>query len=76
MTTIGDMRVSGIKTNETERVSNCLKTAILIQDSMKREKLMEKVFLIGLVGKFMKESGLWDRSTAMALGKTNQVIAT
>jgi hypothetical protein len=76
MTTIGDMRASGKKTNETARVSKYLKMVTLIQDSMKRGKLMGKVFLIGLVGKFMKESGLWARSTAMALGKTNQVIAT
>lgn len=74
--TDANMRESGTTIWEMEEDSRGILITILISVSSKTEKRTEKVFIHGIMEKFMMESGIKDWSMAMASGEAYQETRT
>ena len=72
--TVEFMRVYGIMIRDMEEVTKSLQMEILIKENIVKEKLMEKVFLHGLMAKFMMVNGSKASKKDMEYGKEKTEI--
>jgi hypothetical protein len=69
------MKATGLMTKETKKDMSVIQMAILMKETSRKEKLMARESITGLMEKSMMENGVKESRMAMACGKVYLEIA-